>query len=205
MIATQAKKSFIAVQVQTQQLDAAINRIIRASSLQTRREASQMGANAMLLDIAAFYTKAGRDQWINPALPTHGSGRKLTRWWEGTVRGWSIKSVSSTGAVFSNSTRGLSHKVTGGTITPTKRDYLAIPLIPEAHGMRPREFANRKRMPLTKVGNVMMGWDKKQKKNIAVYALKKSVRQKPWRMALPPDSVGQGYVNAYLNHILSKL
>lgn len=200
-----SERSFISINFRTEQLDALIKKVIRSMSNKTRREASEAGANAMLIDIAAFYTKAERDNWINPTLPTHGTGRKPTRWWEGTARGWSIKSVSAYRAVFSNSTRGLAHKITGGTIAPTKRKYLAIPLVPEAHGKRPKEFANRKRMPLHKAGNALVGWDKKAKKNVAIYALVGSVTHKPWRNALPPDTVGQSYANAYLNHILAKI
>lgn len=78
----------------------------------------------------------------------------------------------------------LSHKITGGTITPKNAKMLTIPLVPEAKGVSAREFSEALFIPKGKRILAMHG---PGGEIIPIYALVASVDQAPWPGAMPPQ------------------
>lgn len=194
MTPSKTGKSFITVTADTSQIDATIRDIIRSQTPATRREAYGFGAAAAAEVIRAYYSEKGDSLWINPALPTHGPGRKKTQWWKRVESSWFVGRVTGNGAQISNGTIGLAHKVTGGTIRAKRVKFLTIPVIPEAHGVRAKDYARQYKPLFAAKGFLMEATDDPEKPR-AVYALRKSVTHDPWPGALPPE---QGYVNAFM-------
>lgn len=66
-------------------------------------------------------------------------GGKRTNFWSQAARSTSYQPTDD-GAVVTISLLGFRLQYEGGVIRPVNTKYLAIPVIAEAHGMRPREF-----------------------------------------------------------------
>jgi hypothetical protein len=195
-------QSFIRVTVTG--LDKTTASILKLQDVNTRKIAILAGAMDANQEIKNYYAAKGQPFWTNPALPTHGPGRQSSQWWRGTETRWFIKSTTAKGALIENDTVGLSHKITGGTITAKRKKFLTIPVVPEAHNQSAKDFS-RNVSPLFRVKNILAYSvdDGSGGKTIkAAYVLKKSVTQKPWPGALPPE---QGYVNAFMAGILESL
>ena len=195
-------QSFIRVKVTG--LDKTTSDILKLQDLNVRKLAILAGAKDANQEIKNYYAAKGQPFWVNPALPTHGPGRQSSQWWRGTETRWFIKSSTGKGALIENDTVGLSHKITGGTITAKRKKFLTIPLVPEAHNQSAKDFS-RNVSPLFRVKNCLAYAvdDGSGGKTIKpAYALKKSVTQKPWPGALPPE---QGYTNAFMAGILESL
>lgn len=185
-------KSFIGIKIDTRELDNARANIIRSAETPTRIKAIRAGADVARYEIQKYYDSRLSNLWINPALGTHGPGRKKTRFSQRIAGGWTITSANGTTATISNSATGLAHKITGGTIR-AKRKFLTIPLIPQAHDRRAAQFA-KDIGPLFAAKGVLM-WKKPDGSITPAYALKKSVTHKPWPGALPPD---EDYINPFI-------
>jgi hypothetical protein len=197
-------RSAISVNINVSGLDALKTDIIQAMSPETRKNALKVGAESALIAIKGYYTKTGRSNWLNNSLPTHGPGRKLTDWWKLVESAWTVGNVTSQTATISNSTTGFAHKVTGGVITAKRKKYLTIPVHPTAHGVRARDYANSI-APLFAAKGVLARTED-DGTITPIYALKKSVNQKPWPTALPPEQTyADAFVNSAVDHILSTL
>ena len=196
--------SAIGIKINVSGLDALKTDIIQSMSPETRKNALKIGAESALIAIKGYYTQTGRNNWLNLSLPTHGPGRKLTDWWKLVESGWSVGNVTSQTATLSNASTGFAHKVTGGVITAKRKKYLTIPIHPTAHGVRARDYSSSI-SPLFAAKGVLARTED-DGAITPIYALKKSVNQKPWPKALPPE---QTYVNAFVDsavdHILSTL
>lgn len=196
--------SAIGIKINVSGLDALKTDIIQSMSPETRKNALKIGAESALIAIKGYYTQTGRSNWLNLSLPTHGAGRRLTDWWKLVESGWSVGNVTSQTATLSNSSTGFAHKVTGGVITAKRKKYLTIPVHPTAHGVRARDYSSSI-SPLFAAKGVLARTED-DGAITPIYALKKSVNQKPWPKALPPE---QTYVNAFVDsavdHILSTL
>ena len=196
--------SAIGIKINVSGLDALKTDIIQSMSPETRKNALKIGAESALIAIKGYYTKTGRSNWLNLSLPTHGAGRRLTDWWKLVESGWSVGNVTSQTATLSNASTGFAHKVTGGVITAKRKKYLTIPVHPTAHGVRARDYSSSI-SPLFAAKGVLARTED-DGAITPIYALKKSVNQKPWPKALPPE---QTYVNAFVDsavdHILSTL
>lgn len=196
--------SAIGIKINVSGLDALKTDIIQSMSPETRKNALKIGAESALIAIKGYYTQTGRNNWLNLSLPTHGAGRRLTDWWKLVESGWSVGNVTSQTATLSNSSTGFAHKVTGGVITAKRKKYLTIPVHPTAHGVRARDYSSSI-SPLFAAKGVLARTED-DGAITPIYALKKSVNQKPWPKALPPE---QTYVNAFVDsavdHILSTL
>jgi hypothetical protein len=191
-------KTFLRVSVKTSGLNAALSSMIKLQSPQMRRKAIAAGAHEAETVVQAYYQNRGRNLWTNGVGPTHGAGRRVTQWWRGTEE-WTVKSSNATGAVLENDHIGLSQKITGGTIRAKRKKFLTIPIHPQAHGLTAKQFS-RTIAPLFIIkGALMMAGENKGDKPIGVFALKKSVTQKPWPGALPPEN---SYVTAFMNGVL---
>lgn len=178
-------KSFIRVDVDTGELGAVLASIRKTFGAGSMKAFNQAGAEVAKDEIEGYYLQKGRNLWINPALPTHGPGRQKTRFSDNVATGWGITSVTGSGATIANKATGLAHKITGGAITAKKAKFLTIPIIPQAHGRRARDFVSQIG-PLFAAKGCLM-WKKPDGSILPAYALKKSVTHKPWPGALPPD------------------
>lgn len=195
-------KSFIRLNIKTTGLDKVIQDVLKLQSLNVRKIAILAGAMDANQEIKNYYAAKGQPFWVNPALPTHGAGRQKSQWWRNTETRWTIKSHTSKGAVIENDTAGLSHKVTGGTITAKRKKFLTIPIDPRAHNIKAKDFS-RTVSPLFRVKNCLAIKDANSPNGIKpIYALKKSVTQAPWPGALPPE---EGYVNAFMAGIVDSI
>lgn len=197
-------QSFIGVTVSTDQVDQVKRDIISMMSPEVRKTALQVGAQSALISIKGYYTQSGRNNWINPALPTHGAGRKLTDWWKLVESGWNIGQITSRTATIFNGTIGLAHKVTGGVITAKRKKFLTVPVHPTAHGVLARDYS-ASISPLFMVKGVLAR--KEEDKSITpIYALRKSVNQKPWPTALPPeDTYTEAFINGAADYIIQSV
>ena len=199
-MALKTGNSFITIEATG--LDEAKLAALKLAAPAVRRAAVLQGGEDAIEEVRKYYAMAGRTKWVNPSLPTHGPGREMTRWWEGTARGWSLSQPNNNKVTFSNSTTGFAHKVTGGVIRAKRKRSLTIPIVPEAHGKTAKEYSNRV-SPLFRVKGVLAEADPNAPNGIrAIYALKKSVTHKPWKNALPPE---QSYTDAFLNGALDYL
>jgi len=98
------------------------------------------------------------------------------------VEGWQKPEISGLTVSIRNTFGLLGWKMSGGTITPRTASRLTIPLVSEAKGIPARAFGGQ----LFRAGNALC---RKIGQNLeAIYALKKSVTQKPWPGALPSDA-----------------
>lgn len=174
---------------------------MRLAAPAQRKQAVNDGGVAALNVIKGYYRAKGRPFWVNSALPTHGPGRKVTQWWRSTETGWTMKQPNSYTASFINGTVGLAHKVTGGTIRAKRKKFLTIPVDPKAHGLDAKTFA-RTIAPLFQARGMLMYVDEQTADVKAAYALKKSITQRPWPGALPPES---SYLDAFVNEALDSL
>ena len=175
--------------------------LVRLSSTAARRQAIGDGGQAALAVIKGYYQAKGRPFWVNPALPTHGPGRRPTQWWRSTETGWAMKQPNSHAVNFTNGTIGLAHKVTGGTIRAKRKKFLTIPVDPRAHGLTAKTFS-RTIAPLFAAKGMLMFVDEQTADVKAAYALKKSITQRPWPGALPPES---SYLDTFIDEALDSL
>jgi hypothetical protein len=177
--------------------------MIRLQSASVRKIAVMTGAQDALEVVEKYYNMGGSKLWENPSLPTHGAGRKKTQWWRKVAGSWSIMGASGSGVTLrSKGAIGFSHKVTGGTITARRAKFLTIPIVPEAHGLTARTYS-RTIAPLFAVKGVLAQADENSPTGIKpVFVLKKSITQKPWRNALPPEKT---YLDAFTNGALESI
>ena len=176
--------------------------MIRLGSTAQRKQAVADGGDAALDVIKGYYAAKGRPFWVNPALSTHGPGRRRTQWWRSTETGWFMKQQADSSSVsFENATVGLAHKVTGGTIRAKQKKFLTIPVHPKAHGLDVKTFADTI-APLFAAKGMLMFADKKTGDVKAAYALKRSITQHPWPGALPPEA---SYLDAFVDAALDSL
>lgn len=137
--------------------------------------------------------------WSNPSLPTHGAGRKKSRFGEDVANAWQLGDANSEGFTLSNNATGLSHKVTGGTITAKRAKALTIPMVPEAHGVRAGDYPGKLFRPKGK--DYLMETDAAGVGRV-VYLLRKSVTHKAVKGALPPTEEIASRVAKSLTEIL---
>jgi hypothetical protein len=157
--------------------------------------------------IKRYYADLGKAHWEQPNSPTHGAGRKSTRWAEGLKTNWTPTTSTATGsgggaieigyapsasANARMSPGSFRAKVYGADITPKTARALTIPINPLAHGHTVRELANILDSPIFAPPDGSGG----TKDYLAaiidgqltpLYLLRTSVHQDPWPNALPPD------------------
>ncbi len=175
--------------------------LVRLSSTAARRQAIGDGGQAALAVIKDYYQAKGRPFWVNSALPTHGPGRRPTQWWRSTETAWDMKQPNSHAVNFTNGTIGLAHKVTGGTIRAKRKKFLTIPVDPRAHGLTAKTFS-RTIAPLFQAKGMLLYTDEQTGDVKAAYALKKSITQRPWPGALPPEA---SYLDTFIDEALDSL
>lgn len=123
------------------------------------------------------------------------------------AQGWAFLVADATGALIYNDADHYAFRVRGGTITPKRVQYLTIPLIPEAKGLRAETYVQNTGRKLftipgrnalferTDAGRNRDGsnFPIRRKSGIrAVYALVKSVTMPPMPQSVPTDEVIAG-------------
>jgi hypothetical protein len=191
------------VQITTSGIDPVKATLIRAQSTSVRKLAVYEGAQYALEEVKKYYAMGGSALWENPSLPTHGAGRKKTQWWRKVEGSWTIMGATGSGVTLrSRDVDGFSHKVTGGTIRATRKKFLTIPIIPQAHGLSAATYSNTI-SKLFAVKGVLAQADNNSQTGIKpVFVLKKAVTHKPWKGALPPE---QSYLDAFANGALESI
>lgn len=181
-------------------LDKVTSSMLALQSTEVRRRAIKAGADDALVVVKKYYGVGGSALWSGTG-PTQGAGRKKTQWWRKVERNWTVSSATTTSATLSNiNTDGFSHKITGGTISAKRAKFLTIPIVPEAHGLSAKTYSKTIK-PLFRVKNLLVQEEKDG--NIKpIFVLKKSVTQKAWKGALPPEKT---YLDAYAAGVLETL
>jgi hypothetical protein len=150
--------------------------------------------------LVAYHTKFA-EKWKGQRYL--GAGVNSGQFARSVVAGWQKPQVSSNRVTIRNSFGLLAWKITGGTIKPTRAQFLTIPLIPAAKGLSAHDFRQGSGLPLFRVGNALM--TRIGKRLQGVYALKKRVQQEPWPGALPDDAALKEVFQRAAQNVISRL
>ena len=147
-------------------------------------------ASGMTRYIQDWYRERGNDYFDNPALPTHGAGRKDTNWAQGIPDRWSegASDADSFSIVFGEGgdRYGLALKIKGGTVSATSAKCLTIPISPEAHGRSVADYERDMGVELFRPrGHDTLCYSLPDGKLRAVYKLRYSQFFRPWPEAVP--------------------
>lgn len=187
----------------------ALKKLVKSLSGDQKRVLNEQGAraavNASVKYHRAFNQNGG---WRGPRYlgSVAGSGS----FGADVARSWKTDSVRVGGATIANDATNYAHKVSGGTIVPKRAKALTIPLIKEAKGIRAAVYSQNSGKKLFTIKGKSALFERvggqttsrrgrggpgstniRTSRLRAVYALVKSVTQKPWPDALPPDGILQ--------------
>lgn len=118
-------------------------------------------------------------------------GGKRTHFWGQIRKATSAGKVTTNRAVVTVADYRFAQKLHGGTIRPKRSKMLAIPIRPEAHGVRPRVLEDRLGIDMfvrSSSGRVWLAGKAPDGSLRVYYVLKKSVTQKADPDALPPEA-----------------
>lgn len=170
-------------------IDEELDSIVLMMDQQAIESVNKRAGAEVLRFVSSWYTEHGRDLFVKPG-PTHGAGRAESGWAKMIPSMWVFETNDSGFTVtFADNGYGLRMKLEGGTISAKNARALTIPMVPEAHGVRVRDYPGRlfsiKKKDGGKPGYL---FEKTQGGGIrAVYALRKSVQIKENRSVLPSD------------------
>jgi len=176
-----------------------VSALMATLSKENRGDLMRVAGQASLVSMQEYYgdfnAKGG---WLNKSLPTHGAGRKSTGFGNTITEGWNVAGADASGFTLNNGAPWLAGKIEGVTIKPKKSDgWLTIPLVPEAHGVRARDFPQK-----TFFWGRSIAIKLPSGENKAIYALVKSMTFEPTKGALPDEKV---YVEPALTAIEEQL
>lgn len=165
----------------------AVRKLIDALSASKIGELNEVGGRAASNAATDFHREFDASGgWRGPR--SFESGR--SDFGAAVARGWHFETSDNEGATISNNAEHYGFKVRGGMITPKRVSYLTIPLIPEARGRRARDYEIFARLKLFRPKGKDVLMEKTPNGGVrGVYALLKSVTQRPWPDAIPPDGV----------------
>ena len=162
-----------------------IESLLAALSSKNRDSMMQVAATASLVATQEYYQDFNaKGGWVNKSLPTHGPGRKSTGFGNTITEGWNVAKADANGFTLNNGAPWLGHKISGGTIRPKSAKFLTIPLVPEAHGVRARDYPGKTFFAGRAIMETLPSGETRP-----IYALVKSVTQKPTKGALAPEEV----------------
>lgn len=164
----------------------AMNQVIGMLDGQGREDLVRVGARAAREGAVSYHQ--GYDQgggWFNRGLSTWQGARTRTHWPLDLAKAWGVGRLNSEGFSLVNAHNGYAQKVYGGTITARKR-YLTIPMTGEAHGRSVAQYERRYGRLFRPRGRDFLARTVNGRLEV-VYLLRKSVVQKPWKNALPPE------------------
>ena len=169
-----------------------LDELIEAAGRDNMPNVNASLGDAMTKYIQDWYTERGDNYFDNPALPTHGAGRKDTNWAGGIARLWSegTSDAGSFSMVFNEggSRYGLALKIKGGTVSATSAKCLTIPIAPEAHGRSVAQYQSDMGVKLFRPrGHDTLCYQMPDGKLRAVYKLRYSQFFKPWPEAVPSN------------------
>lgn len=126
-------------------------------------------------------------------------------WGAKVAAGWALESFNEGGAVIANDADHYAFKVSGGTITAKRWDYLTLPLIPEAKGLLARGYVRETGRKLFRpkrkdgtLARVLAEKSETGKGFRSVYALVESVTMGPWPRAVPPeDTLADAFIERF--------
>ena len=178
----------------------AINSLLVLLEPEALKELNQVAGNASLMALKDYHGEFDSSGgWTNPSLPTHGAGRNSTGFGMDITAGWGLNDVNSEGVSLVNGHPLLSFKIRGGEIRAKNSKWLTIPMVPEAHGVKAADYANELFINKKKTALLEQLEDGSIR---AVYALRKSVTQKPTKGAMPKEDV---YFSPFINTIIDHL
>lgn len=142
--------------------------------------------------VRQWYTQRGNDYFDNPALPTHGAGRKDTNWAQGIAERWEPgdSTPDSFSIIFNEGgdRYGLALKIKGGTVSATSAKCLTIPIAPEAHGRSVADYERDMGVELFRPrGHDTLCYSLPDGTLRAVYKLRYSQFFRPWPEAVPSN------------------
>lgn len=193
----------VEISCQIDNFDGLTAEILRTASPEKLAAANAKASRSLTENLKDWYGSKGGAYWSKPG-PTHGPGRKASKWWEGLVNWDPLESTDTGGgAYFGGKKYGLAQKVTGGTIRPTNARALTIPLVPEAHGRRVSDY-------VAEIGDLFRPKGKNYLAETlqgggirAVYSLRQSVTQEPFPDALPTDKwISDSYETDFFQELL---
>jgi hypothetical protein len=162
----------------------------RANVMLVAGQAAKLGMQEYYND---FNLKGG---WLNKSLPTHGPGRKSSGFGNLITEGWNVSKADANGFTLNNGAPWFGSKLKDWVQTP-KKTWITIPLVPEAHGVRARDFPGETKF----VGNQIVK-EVVNGEDIPIYQLVKRVNHKKVKGALAPEDV---YLKPALNSIEEQL
>lgn len=145
------------------------------------------GLNHNLIKLVSMVrNKAGFVKvWANSAAMearATARGKGGRRWWRDLARSVQVRNTGPESAEVSSSQPGAVIKQYGGVIRPNTKQYLTIPIAPEAEGKRAYELERPDRKLLVLPGTRLLGYNKGKGKNQqfkALYVLAKQSVQRP--------------------------
>ncbi len=195
----------ININLEIRGIDEALDDALSITDTPTMAQANKIAGEYLRDYICAWYDKKGRDHWLNPALPTHGPGRVSTKWHARLSTEWTMIATDHTGAllVYPDYDNSLGHKIYGGTIKPNRAEYLTIPLIPEAHGKKVRNYVSEFGRVFSNKSKTVLMEHIKGGGVRSVYALKKSVTHQPWPESIPSnEDMSTAYANKLIDYFI---
>lgn len=161
----------------------AVDALFSLVSKSDRTDLFTVASRASLLGVQEYYEKFNaKGGWINKSLPTHGPGRKSSGFGNLVTEGWNVSKVSDAGFTLNNGTPWLASKMRYWTQTPKKK-WITIPNVPEAHGVKAKDYQGKTFF----AGRAIME-EMPSGENRVVYWLVKSVKHKPTKGAMAPQS-----------------
>lgn len=157
-----------------------------------RKNLHTVGGRALQSYLKGYHRIYGRaGKWENRSLPTHGRGRKKTRFASRVVKAWSAPVSTPNSVEVSNDTPGFNLKVDGGVVRSLNKYGLTIPMTPDAHGKKVKTYRQDypKRRLVRPRGRNYLAWMQKSGKVVVVYLLRPQMTYKPWKGALPSDDM----------------
>ena len=176
---------------------ASIDKLNTLLSPAKRGDVMLVAGNASLGAMQEYYkefdTKGG---WINPSLSTHGPGRKSTGFGNLITEGWNLPKADASGFTLNNGAPWFESKLRDWTQRP-KKEWITIPLVPEAHGVRARDYPGKTKFAGNRIVEEMPNGEDKP-----IYALVKEVEHKKVEGAMAPEEV---YLKPALDSIQDQL
>lgn len=178
----------------------ALRKLMRTLNGQEQAELNQVGAraaNTAAIEYHQFFNQEGG--WRGAGYMT-GPRRKSGEFGQNIALGWNVSAFNRNGATISNNADYYAFKVTGGRITPKRVSHLTIPMVPEAAGIRVREYESATGNLLFRVLGKKALFEKTDNGGIrAVYALAKEAIHQPWPDALPStERLSDAFEEAWL-------
>jgi hypothetical protein len=158
-------------------------------TIQDTSDLNELGGRAASQAAKDFHSEFGKaGGWRGRNFLGNGAN-KPGEFGQNIAMGWNFESSNQDDATISNNADYYAFKVRGGTIIPKRNSHLTIPMIADAVGRRAADYVYYSGNILFKVLGKKALFEATPTGVRAVYALVKSVTQKPNPDALPDEDV----------------